>query len=125
VLLRQSARLRQSEHFVDATAVFDRESGAVYKDDCCHYNELGNRLLADAIAARVRELGPLGQRPQSSHSGRDAGRRHRTSKGTNHAVFATASFDAIKYSVKQRCRPLEATTCRASERRPRRKSCAT
>ena len=66
VLLRQSARLRQSEHFVDATAVFDRESGAVYKDDCCHYNELGNRLLADAIAARVRELGPLGQRPQSS-----------------------------------------------------------
>ena len=67
VLLRQSARLRQSEHFIDATAVFDHESGAVYKDDCCHYTELGNRLLADAIAARVRELGAHGQRPQSSH----------------------------------------------------------
>lgn len=66
VLLRQSARLRQNEHFVDATALFEREPAAVYKDDCCHYNELGNRLLADAIASRVRELGPFGQRPQSS-----------------------------------------------------------
>jgi hypothetical protein len=65
-LLRQSPRLRQSEHFLDATAVFDRESAAVYKDDCCHYNELGNRLLADAIASRVRELGPSGSRSQPS-----------------------------------------------------------
>jgi hypothetical protein len=53
VLLRSSSRLREHEQFFDATAIFDAEPRAVYEDDCCHYNELGNRLLADAIAARV------------------------------------------------------------------------
>ena len=53
VLLRSSSRLRGHEQFFDATPIFDAEPRAVYEDDCCHYNELGNRLLADAIAAQV------------------------------------------------------------------------
>ena len=53
VLVRSSSRLREQEQFFDATAIFDGEPRAVYEDDCCHYNELGNRLLADAIVGRV------------------------------------------------------------------------
>jgi len=57
-LLRAADALRRRESFLDATTVFDQETAAVYEDDCCHYTELGNRLLADAIAARVLESGP-------------------------------------------------------------------
>jgi hypothetical protein len=57
VLLRASSILREHEQFLDATAIFDAEPRAVYEDDCCHYNEVGNHLLADAIAARVLESG--------------------------------------------------------------------
>jgi hypothetical protein len=57
VLLRASSTLREHEQFLDATAIFDAEPRAVYEDDCCHYNEVGNHLLADAIAARVLESG--------------------------------------------------------------------
>ena len=53
VLLRASTRLEAPGQFFDATGLFDGERGAVYMDDCCHYTELGNQLLADAIAARV------------------------------------------------------------------------
>ncbi|MEO1367457.1 MAG: hypothetical protein AAFX50_09790 [Acidobacteriota bacterium] len=30
--------------------LFDEIPGPVYKDDCCHYNELGQRVLAGAVA---------------------------------------------------------------------------
>jgi len=53
VLRRASARLEATGQFFDATRLFDEEPAAVYMDDCCHYTELGNQLLADAIAARV------------------------------------------------------------------------
>jgi hypothetical protein len=39
----------------DATRVFDHEPQAVYKDDCCHYNQLGNEILAEFIGARILE----------------------------------------------------------------------
>ena len=35
---------------LDATALFDNEAAAIYADDCCHYNQRGNDLLAGAIA---------------------------------------------------------------------------
>jgi hypothetical protein len=53
VLVRTGPSLIGKENFVDATKVFDREPGAVYEDDCCHYTALGNERLADLIAARV------------------------------------------------------------------------
>jgi hypothetical protein len=62
VLLRWSNRARQQEQFFDATTIFDGEPRAIYQDDCCHYNELGNLLFADAIAARVLTVdGPWGK----------------------------------------------------------------
>ena len=39
--------------FLDLTMVFARTPEAIYIDDCCHYNQLGNRMLADAIADRL------------------------------------------------------------------------
>ena len=59
VLMRSSNRLREQEQFFDATAIFDDEPRPVYEDDCCHYNELGNRLLADAIVSRVMAIDGL------------------------------------------------------------------
>ena len=41
--------------FFDATGVFDRESSAVYMDDCCHYTKAGNEILADFVAASILE----------------------------------------------------------------------
>jgi hypothetical protein len=38
---------------LNAIHIFDRERSPVYIDDCCHYSVLGNRLLADFIAASV------------------------------------------------------------------------
>jgi hypothetical protein len=47
--------LRQQEQFFDATGIFDDEPLPVYEDDCCHYTQRGNDLLADFIAGRVLE----------------------------------------------------------------------
>ena len=41
--------------FHDLTMVFKDADEALYVDDCCHINQKGNELLADAMAARVRE----------------------------------------------------------------------
>jgi hypothetical protein len=43
------------ERFIDGTHLFDGTSEPVYMDNCCHYTLLGNRLLADALAARMIE----------------------------------------------------------------------
>jgi hypothetical protein len=53
-LQRASAKLKTKVPFFDATTIFDNEASAVYDDDCCHYTERGNELLADFIA-RVLE----------------------------------------------------------------------
>lgn len=57
-LQRAGAALGGSERFADATEIFDREPSAVYADDCCHYTQRGNELLADFLAARVLETVP-------------------------------------------------------------------
>lgn len=46
---------QQGVHFLDATRVFDDEPATVYRDDCCHYNDLGQMLLAEFIARTVEE----------------------------------------------------------------------
>ena len=55
VLERAGAALKEREDFVSATTIFDNERAAVYQDDCCHYTQRGNDLLADFVAARVLE----------------------------------------------------------------------
>ncbi len=45
----------QGVPFHDATGIFDDEPAAVYEDNCCHYNQLGNEMLAEFIARRVLE----------------------------------------------------------------------
>ena len=41
--------------FFDATRVFEGIEDTLYVDDCCHFNERGNDLLAEAIARFVSE----------------------------------------------------------------------
>lgn len=36
--------------FTDASRIFQNEPRSVYKDVCCHYNQLGNEILAEHIA---------------------------------------------------------------------------
>jgi hypothetical protein len=42
----------------DATGIFDEEPEAIYIDNCCHYNQLGNELLAEFIAVKILEDWP-------------------------------------------------------------------
>lgn len=39
--------------FYNAIPIFDNEPEMVYIDNCCHYNRLGNEILADFIAASI------------------------------------------------------------------------
>ncbi|MGH9148196.1 MAG: hypothetical protein ACRD1Q_15910 [Vicinamibacterales bacterium] len=52
-LVAEAERLTTRVNFLNATAIFDRESSAVYIDDCCHYTLHGNQILADAIARQI------------------------------------------------------------------------
>jgi hypothetical protein len=56
-LRAEAAKLRDA-HFpiLDATAVFDNMDTWVFSDDCCHYNQTGNDLLAVAVANAMRQL---------------------------------------------------------------------
>jgi hypothetical protein len=40
----------------DATGIFDDEPLPVYVDNCCHYTQRGNDLLAEFIARAVLAL---------------------------------------------------------------------
>lgn len=44
---------REGVRFVDLRFVFADEPRAVYEDDCCHVGELGNQILADAVADAI------------------------------------------------------------------------
>jgi hypothetical protein len=55
VLTRTGMLLAAKERFLDATTAFDREPGAMYEDDCCHYSDRGNEVLAALIARRILE----------------------------------------------------------------------
>lgn len=39
--------------FFDAALLFDKVPVSVYADDCCHYNALGNELLAEFVRERI------------------------------------------------------------------------
>ena len=44
---------QRNVQFFDATRVFDKEPAHMYMDDCCHYTQAGNYILADFIAASI------------------------------------------------------------------------
>lgn len=53
-LLDQTERLRQADvNFYSALAIFDDVASTLYIDDCCHFNVLGNEILADFIADAI------------------------------------------------------------------------
>jgi hypothetical protein len=53
-LLAKVSRLQAAGVKVfNAANVFDETSGIVYRDDCCHYNDLGNDLLSRYIAQNI------------------------------------------------------------------------
>ena len=43
-------------HVVDAIDVFDSELRPVFSDSCCHYDDLGNRILVDRIFEELRPV---------------------------------------------------------------------
>jgi hypothetical protein len=54
LLRSRGAELRHSGvHFVDLTRLFAETPEIVYADECCHFNELGNQMLAERLAAEV------------------------------------------------------------------------
>ena len=56
-LMAQGAVLQaQGVDFVDLTPVFREEQRTVYNDKCCHFNDLGYRLIAEAIASHIVNL---------------------------------------------------------------------
>lgn len=55
-LIAKSELLEQNGvSFYNAAHIFDAESRTLYIDDCCHFNRLGNELLADFIASSILE----------------------------------------------------------------------
>ena len=55
-LRRATESLAAREELLDATTAFDGETAAVYEDDCCHYNDRGNAVLAEQVARRILEM---------------------------------------------------------------------
>ncbi|MFU8843122.1 MAG: hypothetical protein ACNA7V_04870 [Bacteroidales bacterium] len=54
-LLRKAGEglIQTGVYFVDLTGMFTDEKRTVYADKCCHFNQLGNDLLADSIAFHI------------------------------------------------------------------------
>lgn len=44
---------RSGVPILDLTAIFSNTEDTVYKDDCCHLNDLGNQIMADAIVSSL------------------------------------------------------------------------
>lgn len=54
LLSREGADLRRrGVEFYDLTGLFREETRTIYGDSCCHVNQLGNELLAKAIARAI------------------------------------------------------------------------
>ncbi len=56
ILVRAGAELVQENvRFFDMTQLFADTPAPIYIDDCCHYNQQGNEMLATAIAQRIAQ----------------------------------------------------------------------
>ena len=55
-LIRAGERLAAAGvRYADLTMLFESESKPIYVDDCCHVNDRGSRLIARAMAQRIRD----------------------------------------------------------------------
>jgi hypothetical protein len=56
----------------DLTAIFSRTNETVYKDACCHVNDLGNQMMAEAIVSSIllHEHSALRNTPSQNHGNR-------------------------------------------------------
>ena len=43
-------------NFTDLSMLFKEEQRSVYQDKCCHFNQLGNEIIADRITTEVIEI---------------------------------------------------------------------
>jgi len=43
------------EDVVSLTSLFKKEPRTVYRDECCHFNDLGNQLMVDAIGKHIAD----------------------------------------------------------------------
>jgi lysophospholipase L1-like esterase len=41
--------------FYDLSRIFEKQRQTLYKDNCCHFNAEGNRIMADAIAQAIAQ----------------------------------------------------------------------
>jgi hypothetical protein len=56
LLISRGKKLKDTGiYFTDLTPLFKEESRSVYRDKCCHFNELGYKSIAGAIANKVKE----------------------------------------------------------------------
>jgi lysophospholipase L1-like esterase len=69
VLLKVAAQdLRDSGvPIFDLTGIFSSTDDTVYKDDCCHLNNLGNQIMADAVVSKIILNQSGGGRKSSIH----------------------------------------------------------
>ncbi len=77
------------EPFADLTALFRAIAEPVYADDCCHFNDRGNEMLAERIAADLRRA--LEQRPAP----RAAAGGHRSRKPTSETPAAASATGTL------------------------------
>ena len=47
---------RHAKSFVDMTEVYKMESRDIYKDGCCHVNDLGNKILLEQLMPHIKYL---------------------------------------------------------------------
>ena len=57
-LARADALRSAGVPFLDATHIFPDNGHEIYADDCCHYTERGNALLAEAVAKAIIDNAP-------------------------------------------------------------------
>ncbi|MDM8527948.1 hypothetical protein QUF58_06995 [Anaerolineales bacterium HSG24] len=57
ILMDQAGFLKQNGvNFYSAVNIFDDEVNIIYKDSCCHYNQLGNDVLANFISDSILDM---------------------------------------------------------------------
>jgi len=55
ILLKAAAQdmRRSGVPIFNLTGIFSDTDEAVYKDDCCHLNDRGNQIMADAVVSNL------------------------------------------------------------------------
>lgn len=62
MLIEGGAELKlQGIRFLDLTQLFAKVNDPIYIDNCCHYNQQGDDLLAEAIARAMADSTPVGK----------------------------------------------------------------